>query len=197
MKVIVVGATGTIGSAIVRNLSGPHEVISVSQHQSEIKVDISDIESIKRMFTRIGKFDALISAAGPARFGALQVLQDEDFDFSLRNKLMGQVNLVRYGLDSMNDKGSFTLTSGVLGRSPVPGTPALSLVNGGLESFVRAAALDLPRGIRINIVSPGWISETLQQMGKDPATGTPADTVAQDYLRCLEGNMNGTTVIPA
>jgi NAD(P)-dependent dehydrogenase (short-subunit alcohol dehydrogenase family) len=104
---------------------------------------------------------------------------------------MGQVNLVRIGAASVADGGSFTLTSGVLSHSPMPGSSAISLVNAGLEGFARAAALELPRGIRINVVSPGWVTETLVAMKMDPSAGTPAATVARAYVRAVEGSTTG------
>jgi NAD(P)-dependent dehydrogenase (short-subunit alcohol dehydrogenase family) len=122
---------------------------------------------------------------------AEELVQEDDFAFSLANKLMGQVNIVRYGMDRINDRGSFTLTSGVLAGEPMPGSATISLVNAGLEGFVRAAALELPRGIRVNVVSPPWVSETLKSMGKDPAAGMPAEQVAAAYVAAVEGQQTG------
>ncbi len=121
----------------------------------------------------------------------LEKLTDEDFAFSLSNKLMGQINIVRQGIKHMNDNGSVTLTSGVLASEPMPGSAAISLVNAGLEGFVRAAALELPHGIRVNVVSPPWVSETLKSMGKDPAAGIPAEQVAAAYVAAVEGHQTG------
>ena len=107
---------------------------------------------------------------------------------------MGQVNLVLLGLRHMQDQGSFTLTSGVLAQEPMPGSAAISLVNAGLEGFVRAAALEMPRGIRINVVSPPWIKETLQAMGWDASGGMPADRVAAAYVESLESRRSGEVI---
>jgi len=173
MRIIVVGATGTIGKAIVAALSGNHEVLAASR-KSKLRVDISDPQSIRAMFKAAGRVDAVVSAAGDARFKPLAQLGDEDFQFSMANKLMGQVNLVRFGMDSLADGGSFTLTSGVLAKAPMPGSGAISLVNAGLEGFARAAALEAPRGIRVNVVSPPWVTETLIAYKMDPSGGIPA-----------------------
>ncbi len=194
MKVIVVGATGTIGKAIVQAIGSRHEVIPVSFSKSAIKVDISDSGSIRKMFQATGRVDAVISAAGLAKFGPMTSLMDEDFALCLNNKLMGQVNVVRLGMDHMNDGGSFTLTSGILSRKPMQGSTAISLVNAGLEGFGRAAALEMPRGIRMNIVSPNWVIDTLKAFNMDPSIGTPVEVVAQAYVRALEGNMNGQVI---
>ena len=101
---------------------------------------------------------------------------------------------MRHGIDHVNDKGSFTLTTGILFEQPSPGSGVLALVNGGLIGFVRAAALELPRGIRINDVCPGWVAETLKAMGMDPKGGTPADVVARDYVASIQGTMTGRSL---
>jgi NAD(P)-dependent dehydrogenase (short-subunit alcohol dehydrogenase family) len=191
MKVVVIGATGTIGSAIMQAIGNRHEVVPVSFSKSEIRVDISDQASIKKMYQAAGRIDAVICAAGLAKFGPLNSLTDTDFALGLNSKLMGQVNLVRLGLDYLTDKGSFTLTSGILSRKPMPGSAAISLVNSALEGFGRAAALEMPRGIRINIVSPNWVIDTLKAFNMDPAIGTPVETVARVYVHAIEGSMNG------
>jgi len=164
MKVILIGATGIIGQAVSQALTGQHEVIPVSRSKGEYPVDLTDKASVQTLFERVAPFDAIICAAGAAKFAPLANLSDDDFQFSLANKLMGQVNVVRVGMDFIGDRGSFTLTSGVLAQQPMPGSAAISLVNAGLEGFVRAAALELPRGIRVNVVSPPWVSETLTSM---------------------------------
>ena len=194
MKVIIVGATGTIGSAIMQSIGNRHEVVPVSFSKSTIKVDIADKSSISKMFETIGNVDALISATGLAKFGPLATLSDADFELGLQSKLMGQVNLVRLGMNHINDNGSFTLTSGILSRRPMEGSVAISLVNSALEGFGRAAALEMPRGIRINMVSPNWVVDTLKAFNMDPSIGTAADVVAQAYVRALEGTMTGEVI---
>ncbi|MEJ2684416.1 MAG: short chain dehydrogenase [Candidatus Sulfobium sp.] len=194
MKVIVIGATGTIGSAVVRAIGNRHEVIPVSFSRSAIKVDIADRASIANMFGTTGKVDAVICAAGLAKFGPMSSLSDADFALGLDNKLMGQVNVVRSGVDHLNDNGSFTLTSGILSRTPMKGSTAISLVNSALEGFGRAAALEMPRGIRINVVSPNWVVDTLKAFNMDPSMGTPVETVARAYVKALEGTMSGEVV---
>ncbi|HLH51995.1 MAG TPA: hypothetical protein VKY92_00040 [Verrucomicrobiae bacterium] len=112
---------------------------------------------------------------------------------SVKHFTIGQaeVNPVRLGLKHINDGGPFTLTSGLLANGPGPGSAAISLVNAGLEGFVRAAALELPRGIRINVASPPWVSETLKNIGRDPSAGMPAEQVAAAYVAAVEGQQTG------
>jgi NAD(P)-dependent dehydrogenase (short-subunit alcohol dehydrogenase family) len=197
MKILLIGASGTIGSAIATALGARHDLILASVQKSPEQVDISDAASIRALFARVGRVDAVVSAAGRASFKPLTDLGDEDFELSLSNKLMGQVNLVRLGLASVVDGGSFTLTAGYLARHPIPGSGAVSLVNSGLEGFGRAAALEAPRGIRVNVVSPPWVTETLVKMGRAPDAGLAAATVAQAYVSSVEGTITGQTIDPS
>jgi NAD(P)-dependent dehydrogenase (short-subunit alcohol dehydrogenase family) len=196
MRVIVVGGTGTIGSAVVAALSARHEVVAVGRTRGAVQVDLASPDSIRAMFQAVGRFDAVISAAGQAKFGSLDDLTDAVYLFSFSKKLMGQVNLVRIGRQFIADGGSFTLTSGVLSQEPMKGSASISMVNAGLEGFVRAAALELPRGIRVNVVSPPWVTETLVARKMDPSHGMPAASVAMAYLASVEGTMTGQTLDP-
>ena len=196
MRIILIGGSGTIGKAVYGLLSETHEVLRASRNGAELTVDMSSTASIRKLFEQAGRVDAVISTAGQARFGPLAELSEEDFSFCLANKLMGQVNLVRIGAELMEAKGSFTLTSGILAQKPMPGSAAISLVNAGLEGFVRAAALELPRDIRINVVSPPWVRETLVQMGRDPQAGMPAQQVALAYRESVEGSGTGEVISP-
>lgn len=194
MRVVIIGVSGTIGRAVTRALSSRHELVGVARTRGDYHVDLANKESLKRLLATVTPFDAVVCAAGQARFGALATLADEDFDLGLSNKLMGQVNLVRVGLNYINAHGSFTLTSGVLAREPMPGSTAISLVNAALEGFVRAAALEMPRGLRVNVVSPPWVSETLAAMGKDSSAGMPAAEVARAYVESVESMRNGEVI---
>jgi NAD(P)-dependent dehydrogenase (short-subunit alcohol dehydrogenase family) len=196
MRILLIGATGTIGKAVADALRGRHDLVLASAKNAPERVDISDPASIRALFERVGKVDAVVSAAGNAAFKPFDALTDEDYAFSLSNKLMGQANLVRIGSQYVNDGGSFTLSSGVLAQQPMPGSGAISLVNAGLEGFARAAALEAPRGLRVNVVSPPWVSETLTAMGMDPSGGLPAATVAKSYVESVEGKQTGQTIAP-
>ena len=146
------------------------------------------------MYKQLGTVDAVVCVGGIAKFAPLDALTDDDFGFSLANKLMGQVNLVRCGVPFISQGGSVTLTSGTLAQHPTPGGAAVSIVNGGIEAFVRAAALELQGKIRVNAVSPGWVWETLEAMGRDPTKGVRAAVVAQVYQKCVLENISGQVV---
>jgi NAD(P)-dependent dehydrogenase (short-subunit alcohol dehydrogenase family) len=197
MKILLIGATGTIGHAVAAALRDRHQLVSASRNSGDWRVDIDDRSSIRDLYHAAGFVDAVVCCAGAAGFAPLQQLTDEQWNLSIESKLMGQINLVRYGLGHVGSAGSFTLTSGILATQPAPGTAAITAVNAALEGFTRAAALDLSGGPRINCVSPGWVSETLAAMGRDPSSGTPAEIVAKSYLDAIEGKQTGQVLVAA
>lgn len=194
MRIVIIGATGTIGRAVVQALSGKHEVLEVARRSGKYSADVTSKESLERLFKSVAPFDALVSTTGAAAFKPLTALSDEDFQLSLSNKLMGQVNVARVGLAYVRDGGSITLTSGVLAQEPMKGSAAVSLVNAALEGFTRAAALEMPRGIRINVVSPPWVDETLKAFNMTGIPGMPATQVAHAYVRSIEGRDTGQVI---
>ena len=166
MKIIVIGAAGAIGSQVIKALSGSgHELISVGKTSGDSHVDIADRESIKLLFKTIGTFDALINAAGDVAFKPLRDLTDEHWKLSLGSKLMGQIQLVQEAIPHINENGSFTLTSGCLSDEPILAGVAASVVNRALEGFVMASAGELPKNLRINVVSPGLLKESEAKYG--------------------------------
>ncbi|WP_271411341.1 short chain dehydrogenase [Pseudomonas sp. Q1-7] len=195
MKIILVGASGTIGQAIEQALKERHQIIRVGRNSGDLQADITDPASIRRLFEQAGPFDALISAAGKVHFGALAEMGEAEFEVGLRDKLMGQVNLVLIGREFANDGASFTLTSGVLSHDPIRYGASASLVNGAIDAFVRSAALELPRGQRINSVSPTVIEEALP--GYAPYfrgyKAVPAAEAALAYAKSAEGAQTGQT----
>ena len=194
MRILVVGATGTIGRAVVGALGSAHDVVGVSRNDGPVRVDITRPDSISAMYEQVGEVDAVVSCAGGSAWKPFAELTDADFDQSLRYKLMGQVNLVRRGVRHVRDGGAFTLTSGLLAQQPTPSSAAASLVNAAIEGFGRAAALGLPRGIRLNVVSPDWLSVTLAAMGQDPATGVSTEEVARVYVATVTERYTGQVI---
>lgn len=193
--ILVIGSSGTIGSAVSALLvQQGHRVIGANHGAGEYRIDLADKASIAALFERVGQLDAVVSTAGLASFGALSALSDADFALGLANKLMGQINLLREGLAYLKDGGSITLTSGMLAHSPMPGSAAISPVNAAVEGFVRAAALELPRGIRINAANPVFVTETALAMGMGPEGTLSAATTAKTYAASVEGSMNGSVL---
>lgn len=193
MKIILIGASGTIGQAVERELAERHEVIRVGYSSGDYQVDIRDVASIRKLFEQTGRFDALIAATGKVHFGALAEMQAEQFAVGLNDKLMGQVNLLLIGREFINDGGSFTLTSGVLSDDPIVAGTSASMVNGALNSFVKAAAIELPRGLRVNIISPTVLVEAMDSYGPffRGFKPVPAVDVALAYSKSVEGKQTG------
>ncbi|MDD1017204.1 short chain dehydrogenase [Pseudomonas rubra] len=195
MKILLIGANGTIGSAVATELEQRHEVLRIGRSSGDYQVDISDSTSIRRLFEQTGRFDALVCAAGNVTFAPLEEMNAEHFALGLNDKLMGQVNLLLIGREFINDGGSFTFTSGILNRDPIRSGASAALVNGALDAFVKAAAIELPRGLRVNAISPTVLVEAMSAYapyfrGFKPV---PAVDVALAYAKSVEGLQSGQT----
>jgi NAD(P)-dependent dehydrogenase (short-subunit alcohol dehydrogenase family) len=191
-KILVIGAAGLLGARIVEAL-GEERCIRASRNSGE-RVDISDAKSVAALFERLGELDGIVCSGGAARFKPWDQLTDEDWTFSLANKLMGQVNVVRYGLKSVRPGGAITLTSGLASQYPSPGSAIITAVNSAVDAFARAVAAEPSISVRVNVVSPGWVSETLQAMGRNPAEGIPAAEVARITVRQFRDGATGSVV---
>lgn len=134
MRIIVIGASGTLGKAAVNALQQNHEIIQASRN-GEVQVDLGNPDSIKAMYNCVTGIDAVVCAAGNAKFGSLDAFTGADFDFSFGNKLMGQINLVRFGREHLNEAGVFTLTTGMLAHMPNATTVMLTYDQSGSRGF--------------------------------------------------------------
>jgi len=162
MKIIIVGASGTMGRYLTGVFKKDHEVITAATGGCDVRVDITSTESIENMYKQAGAFDALVSTAGPTYVGPWKKMTDREFRKGIEGKMMGQVNLVLIGQHYINPKGSFSLITGALTHEPQLNFANASAANGAVEAFVRAAAIELENGIRINAVSPTVIENSPQ-----------------------------------
>jgi NAD(P)-dependent dehydrogenase (short-subunit alcohol dehydrogenase family) len=195
MRVLVVGASGRLGSAVVAALAGRHEVVAASR-SGDHHVDLTNPASIAALYRSVGTLDAVACTAGKTPYAALDTLTSEQWSTGVHDKLLGQVELVRLGLDHVADGGSFTLVSGVLGHDPIRTGAVAATVNGGIDAFVRAAAIELPRGLRINAVSATVFEEAWDHYGPlfPGFKPIPIADAARAYVKSIEGPATGQVI---
>ncbi|MEO1160077.1 MAG: short chain dehydrogenase [Pseudomonadota bacterium] len=197
MRIIVIGAQGDIGRAACAELSDRHEVIKAGRSNGDLRVDITDRASIDEMYRKAGKVDAVVATLGDVHFGPLSDFTEDQFMLGLTNKVMGQVSVVLAGLNTISDGGSFTLTSGVLDRDPIRQGTGAATANGALGGFVKAAAIEMPRGLRINVVSPGLLDVSVPRYGSFFPGHEPVSSkrVRLAYAKSIEGALTGQVII--
>lgn len=196
MRILLIGGSGTVGKAAAHGLK-KHELVLAGRKSGDVQVDLMDEGSIRAMFDKVGAVDAVVSTAGHVHFGPLSEMTDAQFRKGLNDKLMGQVNLVLIGQHKVKDGGSFTLTSGVTNRDVVRLGANAAAVNGALDGFVKSAAIEMPRGVRINVVSPTVLQESAEAFdgyfpGHEPVSSA---RVGLAYAKSVEGALTGQVFI--
>ncbi len=193
MKILVIGGNGTIGKKVSERLSQKHEVLTAGRHSGDVIVDFSNATSIKSMFESVGKLDAIVAIAGDAKWDKLDNLSEEDFYIGIKSKMMGQVNVVRIGKHYLNSGGSITLSTGILADDPVDMTTSAAMVNGAINSFVKAVAIELEDGKRINVVCSDLVEDSFEKY-KDYFPGNtpvPMHKIVDGYVKSIEGKITG------
>ncbi|CAN7572287.1 short chain dehydrogenase [Acidovorax sp. LjRoot194] len=192
-KILLIGASGTIGQAVLANLGARHEVITVGRSSGTHRADFSRPGAVAQLFEAVGTVDAIVSTAGNLHFGPLADMTPEQFNLGLQDKLLGQVQLALIGQKYLTDGGSITLTAGILSIEPIRNGASATAVNAAIEGFVAAAAIELPRGLRINAVSPTILTESVGVYGPFfPGFDTvSAERAARGYQRSVEGAQTG------
>lgn len=196
MKILIIGGNGTIGKKVTAHFKNEAEVLVAGRTSGDVTVDIANSTSIKKMFTKTGKLDAIIAIAGEAKWDTFANLTEEDYHIGLNSKLMGQVNLVRIGQNYVNKNGSITLTTGILADDPVVKTTSAAMVNGAIHSFVMAVALEIENGIRVNAVSANVVEDAYEKY-KDFFPGNmpiPMNKLVGAYVRSVKGKRNGEII---
>jgi NAD(P)-dependent dehydrogenase (short-subunit alcohol dehydrogenase family) len=193
MKIVVIGASGTIGKAVSSHLAARHEIVRVGANSGDLRADIRDIAQVRALFEQTGKVDAVVVAAGAVHFGPLAEMGPEQFQVGIASKLMGQVNVAQVATSFLNDAGSITLISGSLAEQPIRFGASASMINSAVEGFVRGAAVELPRGLRINAISATVVEESLDTYGPYfyGVEAAPVSRVALAYSRSVEGAQTG------
>lgn len=198
MKILSIGAHGTAGHAITEHLaSRGHDIITVGRTSGDIQADVSDLKQLESMWQQAGTVDAVVYAAGDVRYAEFQDLSSSDFESAWQQKALAQINLVRTGLEHISPKGSFTLMSGIPSRDPVVSGVAAATVNGAVDAFVKAAAIEIAP-VRINAVSPSVFTESLDTFGDFFPGFIPVDLadVARGFQKGVEGAATGETILP-
>lgn len=194
MKILLIGASGTLGKKVDATLSASaHQIVRIGRKAGEVLADFADPRGMAAIYEKLKPFDAVAIAAGDVAFGPLAELTREQWRFSFDNKLLAQISAVQQALPYINSGGSFTLIGGLFSEEPIPMGCAASTVNRALEGFVMAAAIELPRGLRINLVSPTLLEESIPQFGSfaPGVIPVPAFTAAQAYKRSIMGAHTG------
>ena len=196
MRILIVGGSGTVGQAAAKELGKRHEIVRAGRSSGDLTVDVMNEDSVKAMYAKLGQVDAIVTCVGHVHFGPVATMSPEQFRKGLNDKLMGQVNLVLLGMNNVNDNGSFTLTSGILDRDPVRQGANAAAVNGAIGGFVKGAAIEMPRGIRINAVSPGLLEESaVKYDGFFPGHETVSSArVGLAYAKSVDGALTGQVI---
>lgn len=193
MRIILVGASGTLGKAVHEALKSRHEIVTASRSGADVKVDITDPSSIQSMYDECGPVDAVACAAGTVALEPLASIQRSVIEAGVQHKMLGQLELVRLGQKVLAPNGSFTLITSVLSDDPVPGSSLAALVSGGLKAFVKAAAIELPHRQRINAISPSVFTTSIQRGTTlfPGSVGVTPERVARAYVKSIEGAQTG------
>ncbi|MEM9546506.1 MAG: short chain dehydrogenase [Bacteroidota bacterium] len=196
MDILVIGGTGTIGKVVVDHFKKKHRVLVAGRSSGDFLVDIADSKSIEALFDKIDNIDAIVNIAGEAKWDWFDNLKEEDYYIGLKSKLMGQVNVTRIGSKKLRPNGSITLSTGILADHPVRMTASAAMVNGGIHSFVKAVALELDRGLRINVVSSGLVEDAVEKY-QDYFPGhnaIPMKKMVNGYVKSVEGAETGKII---
>ncbi|AJQ96600.1 short chain dehydrogenase [Gynuella sunshinyii] len=188
MKIVIIGATGTIGNAVCTRLTEHHHVIKASR-SSELIVDLKQPETLHNIFDQHPDVDAILCTAGRSAFGQLDSLTDEEINLGIDNKLQGQIQLVRIARRKMKEGGVIVLTTGMLAQNPNPLSSMATMINRGIEGFVEAASLDMPNMQKLHAVSPPMAKETAEKLGWQG--GIPAKEIAKLYEEALTSTHQG------
>lgn len=198
LRILLVGASGTIGRAVAAELSARHDIVTAGRTSGDVQIDIGDPASIVAGLRKAGPVDAVACACGSVNFRPLGAIEpasvtESVYALGLANKLLGQVNLALAARETLRDGGSITLVSGILTDNPIVAGSSATMVNAAVEAFARAAAIELPRGLRINVVSPSLLTESVEAYGAffRGVETVSAARVGLAYSRSVEGAQTG------
>jgi NAD(P)-dependent dehydrogenase (short-subunit alcohol dehydrogenase family) len=191
-KIVVVGATGRLGRVVVGGLND-YEVIRAGRSGPDLKIDALNFESVSDVFASIGTFDGLISCIGGTPFKTFEELTMEDFALGLSKKCFSQLNLAKAAIPYLTENGSITLTSGIIGDEPILAGSCAAAANGALNTCVSTLAAEYAGKLRINIVSPSIIENSVEDYGMlfDGFEPTSKKRIVEAYRRTISAPISG------
>lgn len=200
MKILVIGANGTIGKHAVTELRKHHdaygdgtlELIEAHRSSDDHPVDAHDDASVRALFERVGDVDAVVSVIGIAEWDAAGDATLKTYTATIEGKLISQLRIALEARKHLRPNGSITLTSGIVGNFAFPGGSA---VNQGIDAFVRTAAPELP-GIRLNAVSATVVEESAAGYGTafPGFAAISGQTAGKAFVRSAFGVENAQTI---
>ncbi|PHM29961.1 short chain dehydrogenase [Xenorhabdus budapestensis] len=203
MKILVIGATGNIGKHIISNIKKYHpllidnptdlEILQASRNSSEYPLDVFDTQQLDSFLSKNKMFEAIVCAFGKTNWTKPEKLSD--YEESIKNKALGQINVALRALQYVKPGGSITLTSGIVGKIMSPNGSQTAVTNGAIDAFVRSAATEITN-IRINVVSPRLLDESFTSYarffpGQETCTG---EQIAKGYIRSIYGKETGMVI---
>ena len=196
MRILAIGGEGVVGQAALSDLKKRHDIVTAGRNSGQHRVDVMDEASVAALFKTVGRVDAIITTTGHGHFGPVAEMTPQQFRKGIDDKLMGQINVALLGMAHVKDGGSITLTSGVTNRDPIRKGSNAAAVNGAIDDFVRAAAIEMPRGVRINAVSPGLLEESARKYDGFFPGHLPVSSarVGLAYTKAVEGALNGEVI---
>lgn len=192
-KLFIIGGSSGIGkaTALAAIESGAHVIIGgrteekLSAAQTEIGgkldlvvVDVRDSRELDACFEKTGGFDHLIVTAVEDYEAHFIEADIDDARKAFETKFWGQFAAVQRSLPFINERGSITLFSGVLGRRIQKGKSVLAAANGAVEALVRSLAIELSP-VRVNGIAPGDIlsQEASEEERKELSGSLPVHRV--------------------
>ena len=192
-KIIVVGATGKLGRVVVEGLRKDYEVIRAGRSGPDLKIDAFDFESVSDIFASVGPFDGLVSCIGGTPFKTFEELTMDDFAAGLSTKCFSQLNLAKAAIPFLSENGSITLTSGIIGDEPIIAGSCAAAANGALNMCVSTLAAEYAGKLRINVVSPSIIENSVDHYGMlfDGFEPSSNESIIHAYRRTISAPITG------
>jgi NAD(P)-dependent dehydrogenase (short-subunit alcohol dehydrogenase family) len=219
---VVTGGGSGIGFAIAAGLAGEGaEVVVVGRRKARLDqavekigggarafaADVGEESDVQRLFASLERVDVLVTCAGGAFFGNMEQTPPARWRELFHGRFFGQINCCHHALPKMGEGSVILLCSGIADAAYVPDYGGGSALCGAVNALGKNLAVELaPRGIRVNVLSPGLIAATAIESNLDAAgvtklftaaiaatplrrAGTPDDTaaaalalIANDYL---------------